>query len=250
MLRLFVIRPVTVQRMTKKPLDSHRALFARRTPLHWVSLAAAMTSAFTVVLSGCATTSVEPPKTPVPAPVVTTSAATESRPPASPPVAEPAPAPAPLAPEPIAQPKEPPPVELPNYAKRGKRLPADGGAPGRAVANYCRSFEIDKDAATHFKTLTRTKRLPTPEDVAERSRQAGQALTVQQVVERDWALRRESNKSVPQRCKVLGGSIDGATALVVFEAELNGRRQRGIATVLQIDKTWRVRDHGDWARIK
>lgn len=148
------------------------------------------------------------------------------------------------------QPKEPPPVELPGYAKRGKRLPANGGAPGRAVTSYCRSFEIDKDAATYFKTLARTKRLPSAAEVAERSRLVGQPQTVQQVVEREWALRRESNKSAPQRCKVLGGSIDGATALIVFEAELNGRRQRGIATVLQTDKKWRVSDHGDWVPVK
>ena len=92
--------------------------------------------------------------------------------------------------------------------------------------------------------------LPSADEVAERSRQAGQALTVQQVVERDWALRRDSNKSAPQRCKVLGGSVDGAMAHVVFEADLNGRRQRGTATLLQADKAWRVRDHGDWAQVK
>ena len=161
-----------------------------------------------------------------------------------------APTPAPATPERIAPPKEAPLVELPDYAKRGKRLPAHGSAPGRAVLSYCRSFEIEKDAASYFKTLQRNKRLPSADEVAERSRQAGQALTVQQVVERDWALRRDSNKSAPQRCKVLGGSVDGAMAHVVFEADLNGRRQRGAATLLQADKAWRVRDHGDWAQVK
>ena len=209
---------------------------------------AALTLTLTAVMMGCTTPAVAPPMIVVAAPTVVA------------PVVAPAPAPTepvaarfpqvPVTPEPIAPSKEPPPVELPEYAKRGKRLPASGDAPGRAVANYCRSFEIDKNAAAYFKTLTRTKRLPTVQDVAERSRQAGQPLTVQQVVERDWALRRESNKSAPQRCKVLGGSIDGATALIVFEAELNGRRQRGIATVLLADKTWRVRDHGDWVPAK
>ena len=101
---------------------------------------------------------------------------------------------------------------------------------------YCHTFEIDKDAVSYFKTLTRTKRLPMTEEVAERSRQAGQPLTVQQVVARDWPLRRDSNKRAPKRCKVLGGSIDGATALIVFEAELNGKHQRGIATVVLADK--------------
>ena len=58
-----------------------------------------------------------------------------------------------------------PPVELPEYAKRGKRLPAHGAAPDRAVITYCHTFEIDKDVASYFKTLTRTRRLPTTEEV-------------------------------------------------------------------------------------
>ena len=162
----------------------------------------------------------------------------------------PDPVPAQLLPDPAAQIREPPLVELPDYAKRGKRLPASGGVPGRAVIAYCRSFEIEKDAQSYFKALRRNKRLPNADEIAERSRTAGQPQTVQQVVERDWSLRRDSNRAAPQRCKVLGGSIDGAKALVVFEAELNGRRQRGVATVLQTDKTWRVRDHGDWLPVK
>ncbi len=239
---------LTVQRMTKKPVDSHQTAFSQRPSLRLISLAAVVTCALAIVLAGCATPAVAPPAASVTKPAVPAPVVAEPVLPPPPSVAEPTPLP--IAPEPAVQTKEPPPVELPGYAKRGKRLPANGGAPGSAVVNYCRSFEIDRDAAAYFKTLARTKRLPTDTDVAERSRQAGQALTVQQVVERDWALRRESNKSAPQRCKVLGGSIDGSTALVVFEAELNGRRQRGIATVLQIEKKWRVRDHGDWVPAK
>ena len=56
-------------------------------------------------------------------------------------------------------------VELPEYAKHGKRLPAHGAAPGRAVITYCHTFEIDKDAASYFKTLTRIRRLPTTKEV-------------------------------------------------------------------------------------
>ncbi len=214
-----------------------------------IGIATAVMLALTTLMAGCVTPPAEPPTATAAAPTVVTPVVVKPAP-VQPPPAAPAPEPALVVPEPIAQAKEPPPVELPEYAKRGKRLPANGGAPGRAVAIYCRSFEIDKDAATYFKTLTRTKRLPSAADVAERSRAAGQPQTVKQVVERDWALRRESNKSAPQRCKVLGGSIEGATALIAFEAELNGRRQRGIATVIQSDKKWRVRDHGDWVPVK
>ena len=239
---------MTVQRMTKKPgFPQHSARVARMSS-HVVARVAGIALTFTAVTTGCTTPTVAPPPKTVVAPAGTAPVLVAAPAPA-PPVAA-APPPVQVAPEPIAPAKEVPPVELPEYAKRGKRLPANGDAPGRAVASYCRSFEIDRDAATYFKTLTRTKRLPTTEEVAARSRQAGQSLTVQQVVERDWAMRRESNKSAPQRCKVLGGSIDGATALIVFEAELNGRRQRGIATVLLADKKWRVRDHGDWVPAK
>ena len=207
--------------------------------------------AVTSVIAGC----VSPPPAPVappvaatvPAPVVATPPA-----PAVPPPIVPAPLPPPLpaAAAAAAGPKETPLVDLPSYAKRGKRLPADGGAAGLAVMSYCRSFEIDKDAATYFKRLQKQKRLPTDAEVAERNRQTDQSLTVQQFVERDWALRRDNNKSVPQKCKVLGGSVEPATALIVFEADLNGRRQRGTATVTLTNGKWRLRDHGDWSPVR
>jgi hypothetical protein len=85
--------------------------------------------------------------------------------------------------------------------------------------------------------------------VAQRNRQSDQALSARQMVDRDWALRRDNNKSVPQRCKVLGGSTESATAVVVFEADLNGRRQRGAATVTLAGEKWRLRDHGGWVPI-
>ena len=207
--------------------------------------------AVTSVIAGC----VSPPPAPVappvaatvPAPVVATAPA-----PAVPPPIVPAPLPPPLpaAAAAAAGPKETPLVDLPSYAKRGKRLPADGGAAGLAVMSYCRSFEIDKDAATYFKRLQKQKRLPTDAEVAERNRQTDQSLTVQQFVERDWALRRDNNKSVPQKCKVLGGSVEPATALIVFEADLNGRRQRGTATLTLANGKWRLRDHGDWSPVR
>ena len=204
---------------------------------------------FAVLLAGVISGCVSPPPTPVAAPVATPAPSpAEAAPPA------PAPAPPPVAPPSLppstvatAAPKEAPPVELPSYAKRGKRLPADGGAAGRAVISYCRSFEVDKDAATYFKRLQREKRLPTDSEIGERNRQHDQSLSVQQHVERDWALRRDNNKSVPQRCNVLGGSSEGATAHIVFEADLNGRRQRGTATVTLANGQWRLRDHGDWS---
>ena len=146
--------------------------------------------------------------------------------------------------------REVPPVPLPSYAKRGKRLPADGGAPGRAVLAYCQLFEIEKDASSYFKRLQRRGQLPSKAEVAARSAQANEPLTVQQIVERDWALRRESLRASPQRCKVQGGAIDGATAHVVFDADVNGKRQRGTATLVQSAGKWRVRDHGDWAAVK
>lgn len=204
------------------------------------------------VIVGCASPPTAPPA-PLAAPSTTAAIVL---PPVSvlPPPSEPEPPPAqpaPTLPPPVAAtPKETPPVDLPSYAKRGKRLPADGGAPGRAVLSYCRSFELDRDAATYFKRLQREKRLPTEVEVAERNRSSDQSLSVQQYVERDWALRRDNNKSAPQKCKVLGGSSEGATAHVVFEADLNGRRQRGTAAVILSNGQWRLRDHGDWVPIR
>lgn len=198
-------------------------------------------------LAGCAT----PP--PAPAPTTPKVVAPAPAPVAAPPVAVPAVPPAePVAvtpPTDIAPAREAPPVDLPDYAKRGKRLPADGGAPGRAVIDFCRGFEVEKDAQSYFRRLQRTKRLPSAAEVAERNRATEQNLTIQQYVERDWALRRDNNRSAPQRCKVLGGSVEGGSATVVFEADLNGKRQRGTASVTQISGKWRVRDHGDWSPV-
>jgi hypothetical protein len=218
-------------------------------PRRWQRSACLWLAAVTVAIAGCVS---PPPPTPV-APVVVVELPPAVTPPAPPPEpAPPPPAPA-LVPPPLpaaVAAKEAPPVDLPSYAKRGKRLPADGGAAGRAVISYCASFEVDKDAATYFKRLQKQSRLPTETEVAERNRQNDQALTVQQFVERDWALRRDNNKSVPQKCKVLGGSTEGATAHVVFEADLNGRRQRGTATVALTNGKWRLRDHGDWSPVR
>ncbi len=208
-------------------------------------------AAATVMIAGCVSLPPAPVAAPVAAPIaVPQPAPVAAIPPpheVSPPVA-----PVPLSPPlpATAAPKETPLVDLPSYAKRGKRLPADGGSPGRAVMSYCRSFEIDKDAATYFKRLQKQNRLPTETELAERNRQTDQPLTVQQYVERDWVLRRDNNKSVPQKCKVLGGSVEGATAHVVFEADLNGRRQRGIAAVDSTAGKWRLRDHGDWSPVR
>lgn len=176
-------------------------------------------AAIALLLSGCATPASAPPApapvappvpavAPVPQPP---SAPASSAPPATPPLP-------PAAPEP---PREAAPIELPDYARRGKRLPADGGAPGRAVLVYCRSFELDRDANSYYRRLLREKRLPDEAEIAQRNQQNGQSLTLRQYVERDWALRRDNNRSAPQRCKVLGGSIEGGAALVVFEADLN-----------------------------
>lgn len=201
-----------------------------------------------VVVAGCASP-------PLPAPVAPPAVApAPTRVEVAPPASE-APAPGvPAATQPVlpsaTAPKETPLVELPSYARRGKRLPADGGEPGRAVIAFCRSAEVEKDAATYFKRLQRQNRLPTATEIVERNRQTEQSLTMQQYVERDWALRRENNKTAPQKCKVLGGSIDSATAHVVFEADLNGRRQRGTAAVVLTAGTWRMRDHGDWSPVR
>ena len=202
-------------------------------------------------IAGIVTGCVSPPPAPTAAPVVIApTVPVVASPPAPEPLAINAPAPLPSPVPASAAPKEAPLVDLPSYAKRGKRLPADGGPAGRAVITYCASFEVEKDAASYFKRLQKQNRLPTETELAERNRQNDQTLSVQQSVERDWALRRDNNKSVPQKCKVLGGSAEGATAHVVFEADLNGRRQRGTATVALSNGKWRLRDHGDWSPVR
>lgn len=219
-------------------------------PLGMVPVVSAVLMAF-LVLAGCATQTPTPASAPAPAPPpeviqVPVAAPEPPTPPALPALVPTHPV---TPPEPAAA-KEPPPIELPNYARGGKRLPADGGAPGRAVLVYCKSFEIDRTPLAYFNRMQRENRLPSEAEIAERNQKLELTLTALQHVARDWALRRDNNKSVPQKCKVLGGSVEGALAHVVFEADLNGRRQRGTATVLQSAGKWRLRDHGDWKVLR
>jgi type IV secretory pathway VirB10-like protein len=201
------------------------------------------------LLSACATTDA-PKETPVAAaaPVVVAPPAPPPTPPPPPPPPPPAP---PLPVEMPAPSKEvAPQIELPSYARKGRRLPADGGEPGRVLLGYCKGFEVERDAASYYKRLERNKQLPSQDAVEARSREAGQTLTVQQVVERDWAIQRENARGSPQRCKVLGGSVDAGVAVLVIEADIYGKRQRGTATVTPVNGKWRVRDHGGWQAIK
>jgi hypothetical protein len=217
----------------------------RRSAALYATLACATLSLWLV---GCATPEVAPKPAPV-RPVI----AAPVVPPAPPPVQPPPVAPEPPPPLPIEMPipsKDATLVELPAYAKRGRRLPADGGDPGRVVMAYCRSFEIERDAQSYFKRLQRDKQLPSAQAVATRSREAGQTLTIEQVVERDRVIQIENAKLSPQRCKVLGGSVDKGVAVIVLDADLNGKRRRGSATVVPVNGKWRVQDHGDWVVIK
>ena len=223
-------------------LTDHWRLHGRETPVARCCRVYLFVAAATIMVVGCVS-----PAPPAVVPVVVVPAPAPVAQPIdpAPPVLVAPPPPAPT----VVAPKEAPPVELPSYARRGKRLPADGGAAGRAVMAYCRSFDLEKDAASYFKRLQKQNRLPSEAEIAERTRANDSPLTVQQFVERDWALRRDNNKSVPQKCKVLGGSSESATAHIVFEADLNGRRQRGTAAVTFSNGQWRLRDHGDWSPV-
>jgi outer membrane biosynthesis protein TonB len=199
------------------------------------------------LLCACATTEEQKPAPP-PAPVV--AVAPPPAPPPPPPPTPPA-APEPLPIEmPIAPKETAPQVELPSYARKGRRLPPDGGEPGRVLLAYCKGFEIERDAASYYKRLERNKQLPNQEAIDTRSREAGQPLSAKQIVEREWAIQRDNAKSSPQRCKVLGGSVDAGVAILVLEADIYGKRQRGTATVVPVNGKWRVRDHGGWEPIR
>ncbi len=216
----------------------------QRSRIHRLFSIAAATS----LLAACATTE-EPKPAPAPEPVVVTLPPVPPKPAPAPPAPTPVPEPLPVE-MPIAPKETAPPVELPAYARKGRRLPPDGGDPGKVVMSYCRSFEIERDAASYYKRLERNRQLPSDATIAARSADAGQTLSAKQVVEREWAIQRENAKSSPQRCKVLGGSVDAGVAIILVEADIYGKRQRGTATVVPVNGKWRVRDHGSWEPIK
>ena len=118
--------------------------------------------------------------------------------------------------------------------------------PGRAVRLLRRSFEVDRDAGAYLQPFNASGGC-LPQPTLRRAISKADIDTDANMSSATGPLRRDNNRSGSKRCKILGGSVDGSTALVVFEADLNGRRQRGGSRAALAGKIWKVRDHGDWA---
>ncbi|MDZ4812538.1 MAG: hypothetical protein SGI99_07990 [Pseudomonadota bacterium] len=107
-------------------------------------------------------------------------------------------------------------------ARPGKPLPADGGAPGKAML-------------AHFAAVTagdwnKLKALSHPErrDMMEASEKAGEHKQMFDFLQ----------KFVPKKIKVLGGMLNGHQAQVDYAAEEEGRPVKGTADVIEFEGKW------------
>ena len=165
--------------------------------------------AIALLLAGCATPPPAPP-------------AGADRRPVKPPVPPPSPAPSRAAAGRAstasghADAARAAPIELPDMRGAASGYRPTAVVPwSRSARLSCRNFEL---TATPALTTTSCsgKSGCRARTRSPAQQQSGQTLTLRQYVERDWALRRDNNRSAHWRCKVLGGSIEGNTALVVF----------------------------------
>jgi hypothetical protein len=107
-------------------------------------------------------------------------------------------------------------------ARTGTALPPDGGEPGRAVlAHY---VAIEKN---DFKALKATA---SPERLAmmTEAEKAGEAKEMFKML-RDFS---------PRKVRVVGGTVDGDTALVDYEGVEGGKPVKGIAEVVRVGGKW------------
>ncbi len=107
-------------------------------------------------------------------------------------------------------------------ARTGTALPPDGGEPGRAVLAHYAAIEKND-----FKAL---KALASPERQAmmAEAEKAGEAKEMFKML-RDFS---------PRKVRVVGGTIDGDSALVDYEGVEGGKAVKGVAEVARIGGKW------------
>lgn len=107
-------------------------------------------------------------------------------------------------------------------ARPGVALPANGGEPGAAVLAHFAAIEKND-----FKALKATAQ-PEQLKMMEAAEKSGEAKDL-------FKMMREMS---PRRVKVLGGTVDGDSALVDFEGVTDGKPAKGMAECVRIDGRW------------
>lgn len=104
----------------------------------------------------------------------------------------------------------------------GVALPAGGGEPGAAVLAHFAAIEKND-----FKALKATAQ-PAQLEMMEAAEKSGEAKEM-------FKMMREMS---PRKVRVLGGTVDGDSALVDFEGVAEGRPAKGVAECVRIGGKW------------
>jgi hypothetical protein len=107
-------------------------------------------------------------------------------------------------------------------ARTGTALPPDGGEPGRAVLAHFGAIEKND-----FKALKATAS-PERQAMMTEAEKAGEAKEMFKML-RDFS---------PRKVRVVGGTVDGDTALVDYEGVEGGKPVKGIAEVVRVGGKW------------
>lgn len=113
------------------------------------------------------------------------------------------------------------PVES-EVARTGTALPADGGEPGRAVMAHFGAIEKND-----FKALKATAS-PERQAMMAEAEKSGEAKEMFKML-RDFS---------PRKVRVVGGTVDGDSALVDYEGVEDGKPVKGTADVVRIGGKW------------
>jgi hypothetical protein len=107
-------------------------------------------------------------------------------------------------------------------ARTGAALPPDGGEPGRAVLAHFGAIEKND-----FKALKATAS-PERQAMMDEAEKAGEAKEMFKML-RDFS---------PRKVRVVGGTVDGDTALVDYEGVEGGKPVKGTAEVVRVGGKW------------
>ncbi len=136
------------------------------------------------------------------------------------------------------------------------KLPAGGGAPGRAwLDQECKPAPAlpnlkDPKAVEKYLLAQGMTEKDLEEEAARQSKLEGRPVTreeaIKKMAEMMAGMADLGNATTPKDCKVLGGAQDGKVAILQVEATMGGGRVRTDVTLVKQGDAWTVKKTGPW----
>lgn len=137
-------------------------------------------------------------------------------------------------------------------AANATKLALGGGAPGKAwIASQCGALPVDpKDPKAVEAFLIKEGKMPTEQDLAEMSKEAGKPITKDAAMQLFSAMLEMGAAFRPKNCKVLGGSTDGKLAVLQVEAIVLDGKSRADAYMVKEGASWKFKKNGAWSAVQ